>query len=210
MDDFPVNPIDILVALVLLVSALLAFARGAVREVLGVGSWVGAAFAAVFGFPYAREFSRQVIESQLVADAVAGLAVFLVALVLLAVVSQILAGRIQGSRFGAVDRAVGFVFGLVRGAVLLCLAYMLFIWAMAEEDRPPWIAKARTLPYIVKGAEAIRSIVPDALEEQARTAVRNESKLTTDALSALRRYEELQGRARETPPPPQPPPAGTQ
>lgn len=191
MDDFPVNPIDILVAIVLLLSALLAFSRGAVREILGVGAWVGAGFAAVYGFAYARDFSRKIIESQLVADAVAGIAVFLVALILLAIFSQIVAGRIQGSKFGALDRGLGFIFGLVRGAILLCLAYMLFIWAMAEEDRAPWIAKARTLPYIVKGAEAIRSIVPDELEERAKTAVQDQSETTTDAISALRKYEEL-------------------
>lgn len=201
MDSFPVNPIDILVAVVLLLSGLLAFSRGAVREVLGIGAWVGAGFAAIYGFSYAREFFRKVIENHLVADAVAGLAVFLVALILLAVFSQVIASRIQGSKFGALDRALGFIFGLLRGAVLLCLAYMLFIWAMAEEDRPPWIAKARTLPYIIKGAEAIRWIVPDELEEKAKTTVQNQSKTATDGISALRKYEELQG---PTPPAPEP------
>jgi len=192
VDSLPVNPIDILVAVVLLLSGLLAFSRGAVREILGVGAWIGAAFAAIYGFAHAREFSRQMIESQLVADAVAGLVVFLVALILLAVVSQIISSRIQGSKFGALDRAIGFLFGLVRGAVLLCLAYMLFVWAMAEQDRPPWIAKARTLPYIVKGAEAIRSIVPDELEEKAKTVVQEQAETTTDAINALRQYEALQ------------------
>lgn len=191
MDSFPVNPIDILVAVVLLLSAILAFSRGAVREILGVGAWVGAAFATVYGFPHLRPFARELIESQLIADAAAALAIFLIALILLVVASQVIASRIQGSRLGPLDRTLGFIFGLLRGAVLICLAYMLFVWAMKPEDRPTWIAKAKTMPYIEKGAEAIRSVVPDAVEEKAEKAVREQADTSTDALKALRQYEEL-------------------
>ncbi len=203
MDSFPVNPVDILVAVVLLLSAVLAFSRGVVREVLGVGAWIGAAFATIYGFPHLRPFARDLVESQLLADAGAALVIFLIALILLVVISQIIASRIQGSRLGALDRTLGFIFGLARGAALLCLAYMLFVWAMAPEDRPPWIAKARTMPYIVKGAEAIRSVVPDEIEEKAASAVRQQSETSSDALKALREYEALKN---PPPAPPEPPP----
>jgi membrane protein required for colicin V production len=207
MDSFPVNPVDVLVAIILLLSAILAFSRGAVREVLGVGAWVGAALATVFGFRHLQPFVRDLIESQLVADGVTALAIFLVALIVLVVVSQVIASRVQGSRLGALDRSLGFVFGLLRGAALICLAYMLFIWAMAEEDRPTWIAKAKTMPYIVRGAEAIRSVIPDEFEEKAASTVREQSESSSDAVGALRRYEELRKPAPpESEPPPETPP----
>jgi membrane protein required for colicin V production len=202
MDSFPVNPTDILVAVVLLLSAILAFSRGAVREILGVGAWVGAAFATIYGFPHLRPFARELIESQLIADAAAALVIFLIALILLVVVSQIIAARIQGSRLGALDRTLGFIFGLVRGAVLICLAYMMFVWAMAPEDRPAWIAKAKTMPYIVMGVEAIRSVVPDEVEEKAASAVRQQSETSSDVLKALRQYEELKNPPSPSPEPP--------
>lgn len=204
MDSFPVNPIDILVAVVLLLSAILAFSRGAVREILGVGAWIGAAFATIFGFPHLRPFARQVIESQLIADAVAALVIFIIALIILVVASQIIATRVQGSRLGPLDRTLGFIFGLARGVALICLAYMLFVWAMAEEDRPAWIAKAKTMPYIVKGAEAIRSIVPDEIERKAAETVRKQSQNTSETLKALRRYEELKSPPAAAPSEPSP------
>jgi membrane protein required for colicin V production len=207
MDSFPVNPVDVLVAIILLLSAILAFSRGAVREVLGVGAWVGAALATVFGFRHLQPFVRDLIESQLVADGVTALAIFLVALIVLVVVSQVIASRVQGSRLGALDRSLGFVFGLVRGAALICLAYMLFIWAMAEEDRPTWIAKAKTMPYMIRGAEAIRSVIPDEFEEKAASTVRKQSESSSNAVGALRRYEELRKPAPpESEPPPETPP----
>ena len=59
MDSFFINPVDIVVALVMLISAFLAFARGAVREILGVSAWVGAALAAAFSFPHVKSYPRK-------------------------------------------------------------------------------------------------------------------------------------------------------
>ena len=47
--------VDFVVVGVLGVSALLAFMRGLVREVLGVGAWLGAPLAAAWGMPLARD-----------------------------------------------------------------------------------------------------------------------------------------------------------
>lgn len=167
MEDLLVNAVDIMVALVLLISALLAFSRGAVREIMGVGAWVGAVLAAYFGFAYARPYARELIpQSDAAADAVAAAVPFIVALIILTIINQIIAGRIQRSRLGALDRTLGLIFGLLRGAVLICLAYMLFVYTVKEPDRPEWVAEARTLPYIEQGAAAIRKLVPEDLQEK--------------------------------------------
>ncbi len=203
MDDFPVNPVDIIVAVVLLLSAILAFSRGIVRETLGIGAWIGAAFTTVFAFPHVQPLARGLVESQLIADGGAALVTFLLALIVLVVISQVISSRIQGSKLGPLDRSLGFIFGLVRGAVIICVAYLLFVWAMNPEDRPPWIAKAKTLPYIVQGADALRSVVPDDVEKKAEETVRKQSGNTSDSLKALRRYEEL-NKPPATPPKPSP------
>ena len=74
MEDLPVNLVDILVALIIIISALLAFGRGAAREVLGIGAWVGAGVATFFAFPHTRPIARDLIpSSMLIADVVAAL-----------------------------------------------------------------------------------------------------------------------------------------
>ena len=187
MEDFPVNPIDVLVALALLVSAGLAFARGAVREILCVGAWIGAALVTILGFGHLRPYARQLIEVELIADAATGLAIFIAALIVLTLVSQLIASQIQRSRLGALDRTLGIIFGLVRGGVLLCLAYMLFVWAVAEPDRPLWVDRASTMPYIKRGAEAIRTIVPEDVVEQGEKSVGE----AADGIRKLREIEEI-------------------
>ena len=167
MEDLPVNLIDILVALIIVVSALLAFGRGAAREVLGIGAWVGAGIATFFAFPHTRPIARDLIpDSMLIADVVAGLAVFVVVLIVLTVINQIVSGRIQRSRGGALDRTLGFIFGILRGAALVCIAYMLMGSVVQRSDWPTWVDEARTLPYIKQGVAALREVVPEEVAEE--------------------------------------------
>ena len=167
MEDLPVNLIDILVALIIILSALLAFGRGAAREILGIGAWVGAGVATFFAFPHARPIARDLIsDSILIADVVAGVAVFVVVLVILTIINQIVSGRIQRSRGGALDRTLGFIFGILRGAALVCIAYMLFGSVVPQSDWPPWVDEARTLPYIKQGVAALQEVVPEEVAEE--------------------------------------------
>ena len=202
MDAFPVNLLDILVALVMLISALLALSRGAVREILGGSAWGGAALVAVFAFPHVRPYPRQWVADnwpeldlgETLADAGTALVLFLLALIVFTIVNQIISGYVQRSRMGALDRSVGFIFGLLRGAVLVCLAYMLFVWAVKEpEDRPPWVEEAKAMPYIQMGAEMIRQIAPEELrsrtERTAEDTKHNIQKLQ-DAERSLRALSE--------------------
>ena len=202
MEGFPVNPVDILVALVMLVSALLAFSRGAVREILGVSAWVGAALVALFAFPHARPYPRQWIASnwpdldlgETLADAGTALVLFIVALIVFTIVNQIISGYVQRSRMGALDRSIGFIFGLLRGAVLVCLAYMLFIWAVKDPDeRPPWVDEAKSMPYIQMGARIIRDIAPEELRSRAEKSAADTKqglKKLQDAERSLRALSE--------------------
>ena len=153
MNNFPTSAIDICVAVIFAISALLAFSRGAVRETLGIGSWIGAAIATVYGFQYVRSIASNLIDHKLIADAATGIVIFVLALITCTIIAQFLAGRIQRSRMGALDRTLGIVFGLFRGAILVCLAYMLFIWAVEKDDRPDWVDQALTMPYIIHGAD---------------------------------------------------------
>ena len=89
LSDFPVNVIDIGVLAVLLISAVLAYARGFVHEVLSVGGWIGAIFATFYGFPYAKPFARKYIPLEIAADLTAGIVIFIVTLVFFSVTTAL-------------------------------------------------------------------------------------------------------------------------
>lgn len=164
------NVVDIGIIAVLLVSGLLAFARGFVREVLAVAGWVGAAFAALYAFPYVQPVARQYIGIALVADVAAGLGVFVATLLLLSVASHAISVRVRESALGAVDRSLGFVFGLVRGAVIVSIAYLLLAWALPPGQQPAWLREARVMPLVERGGDLLLRLVPAATRRQGERA----------------------------------------
>ena len=75
--DVPiVNALDIGIAVLVLISAVLAYVRGLVHEVLAVAGWIGAIFATFYGFPFLRPFARQLTTIDIVADFGAGIVIF--------------------------------------------------------------------------------------------------------------------------------------
>ena len=172
MSGLSANFVDLAVIGVMLISALLAFGRGLVREVLSIGAWVAAALAALWGFPYAKDIARKYISITILADVVTATAIFLVTLIVCAAISHAIARNVRGSTFGALDRSLGLLFGLLRGAVLICFAYLLFTWAVPNEaDQPDVIKEARSRPLVASGADILRSLLPQgALDKGAAAA----------------------------------------
>jgi membrane protein required for colicin V production len=155
------NTVDAIVIGAIAISALVAFLRGFVREMLTMGSWIGAAIVAIYGFPAVQPKFEQWISNKLGADIAGVLALFLGSLILFSILSHMIARLVRGSALTAVDRSLGLLFGLIRGAILVSLAYMLVIWM-----DPALLLGARTAPAMARGAEILRSWAPPQLANQ--------------------------------------------
>lgn len=190
MHGFPVTPADILIAVILLLSAALAFVRGFVRESLGLAAWVGAGLVTAYAFAPARPYLRSLIEVELLADAITGVGIFIVTLIILMIVTHILTAGVRGSRLGAIDRPLGFAFGLFRGALVVCLAYMFLVWAVPE-GRPAWIEDARLMPFVREGVAVIRQIVPAETQQEGAAAAGEIKRKGEAAAAAERNLETL-------------------
>lgn len=193
MESLPINLIDLAVIAILLISGFFAFVRGFVREVLSVAGWVGAGIITLYLFDPVRPHVRGLIPSPLIADIVTGAGIFIVALVVLSILSHYVAERVRDSMIGPVDRSLGFVFGLVRGAVLCAAAFLLFSWLVARDDRPRVIATARSLPLLEQGSNLLLKILPESARRETEKAVGTGSARVKDAAEgaeALRRAGE--------------------
>ncbi len=156
------NWVDLVVLALMLVSGLLGVMRGLVREVLGVAAWVAAAIvASPYGlFPHVAPWVRRQFSDPGIADAVAFGGVFLIVLVVLWLVVRTISKAVRGSGLGGLDRSLGLVFGLGRGAALLVVAYILLGIGLAIEQWPAPILEARSLPIIHRGAEWLALQLP--------------------------------------------------
>lgn len=156
------NWVDLAVLALVLVSGLLGALRGLVREVLGIAAWVAAAFAAgPYGaFRFVAPWVRRQVSDPGVADAVAFGGVFLIVLIVLWLVVRAVSNVVRGSALGGLDRTLGLVFGLGRGAALLVVAYILLGIGLAIDQWPTPILEARSLSVIHHGAEWLADQLP--------------------------------------------------
>jgi membrane protein required for colicin V production len=153
--------VDAAVLGVLALSAMIAFLRGLVREVLGVGAWIGAALVAIWGAPLARpQIAAWIPMPEAVAPVAFG-GVFLITLILLIILSRWIAELVQGSILSGLDRSLGLVFGIARGALLIMVAYILVGLLIPPDRWPAPVLEARSLPYVRDGAAALQHALPE-------------------------------------------------
>ncbi len=139
MEGFTI--IDGAVALVIVVSALLAYARGFVREIMAIIGWVA---AGVLAFMFAGQVEPLMAEIPVVgaflADScelsmiAAFFAVFAVALIVVSFFTPLLAGLVQRSAIGGLDQGAGFFFGVLRGILLVVIGFFVYNVVMTGQS----------------------------------------------------------------------------
>ncbi len=158
----PLAVLDIIVIVVVLISAVLAMVRGFVREVLSVASWVVAAGAAYLLYKPLVPVVKPYIQNDTVAVIVAAAAIFFVALIVASYITMRISDFVIDSKVGALDRALGFVFGAARGLLLVVIALLFFEWLVAKP--PSWVAEARTRPMLESLGSKLQAALPQDLE----------------------------------------------
>lgn len=139
MEGFTI--IDGAVAIVIVLSALLAYARGFVRESLAIAGWIAAAVVAFIFAPQVQPLVKEVpVLGDMIADScelsviAAFAAVFAVVLVVVSLFTPVFSSLVQRSALGGLDQGLGFLFGVVRGIVLVAIAYFVYETVITAQD----------------------------------------------------------------------------
>jgi len=182
MSDMPFSALDVIIIAVMLLSGLFALLRGFVREVFSVVTWVGAVFIAFYLLPYLGVWMREFLTPVgILADLIAFAIPFSIVFFTLFFASGKLVKKLSGTEPGPIDGTAGFFFGLVRGFIIVTVAYFAYdVFANTEDETPGWMAKARFRSIIEETTEAYYDMVP-GLKEDEKTASRAENKKKRDA-----------------------------
>ncbi|MEL6620510.1 MAG: CvpA family protein [Pseudomonadota bacterium] len=131
MEGFTI--IDGVVAVVIVLSALLAYGRGFVREAMAIAAWIVAAIVAYLFAPRVEPLVREIpVLGDFIADScelsiiVAFGVVFAVALIVASLFTPLFSSLVQRSALGGVDQGLGFLFGVARGILLVAIAFFVY------------------------------------------------------------------------------------
>ena len=156
---------DVGIGVLVLISAILATARGFTREILSLATWAGSAAIAAYAYFNHRDIARGYIQEELVADIVTVAGVFIVALIILHIITMRIADFVVDSRIGPLDRTLGFVFGVARGVLIAVVVVIFGLWLMPS-NLPDWAANSRSLPVLENLGNSLIATLPPDLERQ--------------------------------------------
>ncbi len=154
---------DIVILAVVAISAVLAFARGFVREALSMAAMFIAVIAVLWGFPLMREPMRGAIETGWMADA----ATIGIIFVLVYIAVRVATGRIHewvhdSEPLGILDRTAGLLFGVARGFALLAVAALVVTSVAPPSMLPKSFREAQFYPVVMLTADALKHLAPQA------------------------------------------------
>ncbi|WP_019170558.1 CvpA family protein [Pseudaminobacter salicylatoxidans] len=160
----PITLLDGILVGFTLVSAMLAMVRGFSREVLSIASWIAAAAAAYFFYPAVLPYVLPHIDNEKIAMGAAAGIVFIVALIVVTVITMKIADFIIDSRVGALDRTLGFLYGAARGVLVVAVGLMFMNWLLGANP-PTWISEAKSKPLLEGIGMKIENLMPEDPEK---------------------------------------------
>lgn len=157
----PITLLDIVLIAVMLVSGLLAMVRGFMREVLSIIAWIVAAGATLYSYSKLLPYARQYFNNDVVATVAVVGGVFLLTLIVVSILTVRISDMVLDSRVGALDRTLGFLFGLARGLVIVVVAFLFFTWLVPDRSQPEWVKSAKSRVVLAATGQWLVSMLPE-------------------------------------------------
>lgn len=197
--------LDIAVVAVVLISVVIAVLRGFIREVLTILGLVGGAAAAYvlgpllvgttqgwLGVSETPEEEAQMfmgmIPYSMLAEVLAYGIVFIIFVIVLSIISHFLSKFVQKIGLGAVDRALGAVFGLARAALVLGLLYLPFYYMIeGDEQKEEWFPNSKSQVYVEATSRFIDRYIPKVAQDAVQAGADEANKVS----EARKKMEEL-------------------
>lgn len=164
--------LDFVLIGIMIVSSLLALARGFTREVLSLVAWglaAGAAYLATKQQPLI-DLALPYVDKPIIAQIAVAAIAFVLVLIVVSVISVKISDRVIDSSVGAFDRTLGFFYGLLRGLVLVSIAYLFYGWLLPVDRQEDWVRNAVTLPVIRTVSNAMLGLMPPDIAEKLSNA----------------------------------------
>jgi membrane protein required for colicin V production len=160
----PITWLDFLLLGVMMISGLLAMIRGFMREILSITAWAAAAAATILLYNRLLPIAKANISNDMLATGVVVGGVFLITLLLVSIITVRISDMILDSRIGALDRTLGFLFGLARGLIIVVVAFLFFSWLVPGNKQPDGVRNAKSRVVLENTGEWLQALLPQDMD----------------------------------------------
>jgi membrane protein required for colicin V production len=138
--------------------------RGFMREVLSITAWILAAGATLYSYAKLLPLAKQYFNNDIVAAVAVVGGVFLGTLLIVSIFTIRISDMVLDSRVGALDRTLGFLFGLGRGLIIVVVAFQFFTWLVPDRSQPNWVKSAKSRVVLAGTGQWLMSMLPENAE----------------------------------------------
>ena len=157
------NWADLVIIAIVLVSTLISLIRGFIREAVSLATWICAAWVSFKYSLFVAGFLGSAIEAESIRVGVAGLTLFFCVLIVGALVGAIVGKFVEKTGFSGTDRALGVVFGALRGVLIVGL--MVLSAGLTRFPQEPWWLQSSLLPVLQEHVIAYKVYLPEQIAE---------------------------------------------
>lgn len=163
-----IGGVDIFIASAILLSAILSFARGFTEEMLGIGAWMVAGTVGFYAMPLLVPYVSDYISKPILANLAIFFSVGLILLIILTLLFHKIGKKVKESSLNRLDHFLGFVFGLIRGVLILVLIYFI-IMTLSPKTLEEYQQESKLFPYLERITENVRKQLPESLFDTPKT-----------------------------------------
>lgn len=181
--------LDVIILIVIALSALLAFYRGLIKEVLSIVGWVLLTLVMIYLLPSLTPLFNKYIESGLMSGIAASIFVFVVFFILWFIFTGYITGKIRSSKLNLPDRFLGLFFGILRACLLIVLMYIAIGWVVPYNEQPDFLKKSKYYNIAGSFAKPLENLLPEktikTIKEGAGAASKKDKDGKSDSIDEL-------------------------
>lgn len=156
------NNLDVIILIVVGISALIALSRGLVKEVLSIIGWVLGTTAIIYMLPVLTPIASLYIKTGWLAGAVTSLFILLTFLIIWILFTGRIVGKIRNSKLSNLDRMLGLFFGIIRAFLLVILSYILISWMIPKDKQAEVLQESKYFNIAGQFAQPIEALIPES------------------------------------------------
>lgn len=155
------NNLDVVFLVIVGVSALVAIARGVTKELLSIIGWVLAGVSVYYLLPVVDPIMKKYIASEVLSGLVSGMVILIMFCIFWVLAADKISTQIRFSKLSALDRILGFIFGIFRGVVIVILLQIMISSLIPEESQKGVFSESRYFKLAGDAAGPIKGLIPE-------------------------------------------------
>ena len=158
---YHLSTLDIIILVIVALSALIALARGLVKEVLSIVGWFLATLSIIYLLPVCLPFTTQYISSGFLAGVVTSLVIFVLFFVIWIYGTGSVIGKVRTSKLNGLDRVLGLFFGVMRAFLLVVLFNIMVSWMIPVENQSEFLTDSKYFKLAGSFAKPLEEMIPE-------------------------------------------------